>query len=180
MESKLFGVENDKSKIDRQMQVFDEVMGKKPDSVMLELPLNWEKAKDLTGGTHFFELGRIFEKQGVKVIPGDVNNHADERICDFLAENYNPDGGLDDQWKVDAFRRLRELIRYKVSFLWPFYMRKSRQKGFLERYNETRPEAVILGDMNAWKLKKEIPEMEYHRVVFGIREQVMQWLKVAL
>jgi len=143
-----------------------------PESLMLELPVDWREQKDrLTTPNYFYTLAKEYESRGSKIIAGDRNRNLVGPVLsvEFLelekqirTGEWHPKDMK--EWSRDFFCVLGEPLRYKAhakASLLSSAKRLERNKGFLEAFDTENPQLTIIGDAHAEYLKSQRTETNY-------------------
>ena len=141
-----------------------------PQSLMLELPPDWKRYERQNHHLNYFmELAKEYEKRGTHIIAGDRNSYAvaariSDRFLD-LEERLQTEPNLHLPEKLKIIATLSALVvaynlRTQFNLRVPSKVRK-RNEGFVEAYDEEKPEVVVIGDEHAKFIKSQRPEVHY-------------------
>ncbi|TKJ17050.1 hypothetical protein CEE44_00760 [Candidatus Woesearchaeota archaeon B3_Woes] len=157
--------------LDRLIETIDLDFGV-PKSLMLELPTDWRDYRDglITDG-YFHRLASEYEKRGTRIIAGDNNRyiiepHLSEWFLDFEERvrngEWNPDTLKD--WSKGVIGFIGEMSRYNSLLNWNQLFpskHRIRNHGFLEVYDECKPELTVVGCVHGKHLKNQRPDVNY-------------------
>lgn len=142
-----------------------------PSSMMLEIPPYWREVIDKPLGrnnNYFFHLAKQFEDKGSRIIAGDKNFGViiSKDLYNKLNEVFS-EGAKTFRGKVNLITR-RLFLGLKAKIIVETNLnnpKKSlfRNQGFLEIFEEEKPELTIIGDSHAQYIKKFYPNLDYTR-----------------
>ena len=167
--SQLIGLLHYECNLPNLIKYIDTTFGT-PKSLMLELPPDWRRYENQKHHLNYFmELAGEYEKRGTHIIAGDRNSYAvAARISDKflgLEERLQTEPNLPLPEKLKIIATLSALVvaynlRTQFNLRVPSKVRK-RNEGFVEAYDEEKPEVIVVGDEHAKFLKSQRPEVPY-------------------
>lgn len=167
----LIGLYHLDGNLERLVEFVDSRFGT-PESLMLELPLDWREEKDrLTTDNYFYTLAEEYEPRGTKIMAGDRKKyivdpkHPDE-FLEFEKQLRNGEWQPENivEWSNGFFGLLGEMFRYKAKLRINHLSSAKaieRNEGLLEAFNEQDPQVTIVGDEHARYLKSQRPDTHY-------------------